>query len=95
MPYIPSKEKQKAELNFIQLIKSLMNSKTINSNKANSKQNLIFEAKTSNEDPYKPKGYNFFRYSREHPELINDNKQYMQILQDINKKEENENENEK
>lgn len=95
MPYIPSKERQKGELNFIQLIKSLMNSKKDDNSKLNTKQNLVFDTKTKNEDPYKPKGYNYFRYSREHPQLINDNQQYMKILQEINKREENDKDKEK
>ena len=95
MPYIPSKEKQKSELNFIQLIKSLMNSNQHNINKSNSKQQIFLNSKTSNDDPYKPRGYNYYRYSREHPELINDNKKFMKIVNELNKKEEKENLTEK
>ena len=91
MPYIPSKEKQKGELNFIQLIKSLMNTNQNNINKSNSKEHIFFNSKTTNDDPYKPKGYNYYRYSREHPELIIDNKKYMKIINEINKKDEKDN----
>ena len=87
MPYIPSKEKQKGELNFIKLIKSLMNNNQHDINKSNSKQRILFNPKISNDEPYKPKGYNYYRYSREHPELINDSKRYMKIIHDLNKKE--------
>jgi hypothetical protein len=82
MPYIPSKERQKGEANFIQLIKILMNSKQKNSNKSNNKQNILFNKNTSIEDPYKPKGYNYYRYSREHPDLIYDNKTYIKTIQE-------------
>ena len=89
MPYIPSKEKQKCETNFIQLIKTLMKYKQKNINKINNKQKQIVDNTFSIEDPYKPKGYNYYRYSREHPELSYDNKTYMKTIQDINKQLEN------
>ena len=89
MPYIPSKERQKSETNFIKLIKNLMSYKQKNVNKVNTKQNQIADNINSIEDPYKPKGYNYYRYSREHPELSYDNKTYMKTIQEINKQMEN------
>jgi len=47
MPYIPSKEKQKGELNFIKLIKSLMNNNQHDINKSNSKQRILFNPKSN------------------------------------------------
>ena len=86
MPYIPSKEKKKGEINFIQLIKLLMNNKNNSINRSNTNQNIFIDSKISNDDPYKPKGYNFYKYSREHPELIKDSKRYLKIIQELNKK---------
>ena len=88
MPYIPSKEKQKCELNFIRLIKSLMD---INQKKTNQKNDNCLNIKTSTEDPYKPKGYNYYSYSREHPTLIKDGKEYIKIVQELNKISDNNN----
>ena len=90
MPYIPSKEKQKCELNFIRLIKSLMD---INQKKTNQKNDNYLNIKTSTEDPYKPKGYNYYSYSREHPTLIKDGKEYIKIVQELNKISDNNNNN--
>ena len=98
MPFIPSKERQKGELHFIQLIKSLMNTNhriNSNNNQSNSKINEFYKTKISDIDPYKPKGYNFYEYSREHPGLINDNNNYMKLLQELNKNYENEEKKEK
>ena len=90
MPFIPSKERQKGELNFIQLIKSLMNNNQKTNCNINSRQKVFYNKKISGIDPYKPKGYNYHEYSREHPGLINNNKKYMKLLQELNKKDENE-----
>ena len=81
MPYIPSKEKQKSELNFILLIKTLMDNNQKNTSKKND-NNL--DTNKSIEDPYKPKGYNYYSYSREHPTLVNDSKDYIKIVQELN-----------
>lgn len=88
MPYIPSIEKQKSELNFINLVKALSKSSSTERDNSDSKEN-IFNNKKSIEDPYKPRGYNYFRYSREHPELILDNKNYLKIIYDLNLKDGN------
>jgi hypothetical protein len=88
MPYIPSKEKQKSELNFIRLIKTLMDNNQKNTNKKNDK-NLNNDI--SIEDPYKPKGYNYYNYSREHPTLVNDSKDYIKIVQELNRRNDNKN----
>ena len=85
LPYIPSKERQKGETNFIRLIKSLMDTSQ-NKNKKNIKNDNYINTKTIIEDPYKPKGYNYYKYSREHPGLINDSKGYIKIVQELSKK---------
>ena len=87
MPYIPNKERQKAESNFINLITELANirKKSSQMNKNNLINNNIGDI------PYKPKGYNCFEYIREHPLLIsnsNDNN-YLKIISRLqNKKDE-------
>ena len=88
MPYIPSIEKQKSEINFINLVKALSKSSSKEKSKNDSKEN-IFNINKSVEDPYKPRGYNYFSYSREHPELILDNKNYLKIIYDLNLKNDN------
>ena len=82
MPYIPNKERQKAETNFINLINALANSKKINANEMN-----IFN-KAQNNIPYKPKGYNYYEYIRMHPIIINEdeNNIYSKIVNDLQKK---------
>ena len=85
MPYIPSIEKQKSEINFINLVKALSKSTSKEKINNDSKEN-IFNINKSVEDPYKPRGYNYFSYSREHPELILDNKNYLKIIYDLNLK---------
>ena len=85
MPYIPSIEKQKSEINFINLVKALSKSSSKEKSNNDSKEN-IFNINKSVEDPYKPRGYNYFSYSREHPELILDNKNYLKIIYDLNLK---------
>ena len=83
-PYIPSLEKQKVEINFIKLIKTLIKSKENKNVRNNFNENIFTNNKTTKEDPYKPKGYNYYNYSREHPELIKDDKQYLKIVQELN-----------
>jgi hypothetical protein len=85
MPYIPSIEKQKSEINFINLVKALSKSTSKEKINNDSKEN-IFNINKSVEDPYKPRGYDYFSYSREHPELILDNKNYLKIIYDLNLK---------
>ena len=89
MSYIPNKERQKAENNFINLINALVNSKKtsiIDNNFFNKKQNNI---------PYKPKGYNYYEYIRMHPIIINEdeNNIYSKIVNDLQKKTEKEESN--
>jgi hypothetical protein len=69
MPYIPNVEREKGESNFITLIKRLSNN--------------LESIKVSNNEPYKPKGYNYYQYSIEHPELIKDSKRYIDIIKDL------------
>jgi len=88
MPYIPSIEKQKSEINFINLVKALSKSSSKDKSNNDSKEN-IFNINKSVEDPYKPRGYNYFSYSRKHPELILDNKNYLKIIYDLNLKSDN------
>ena len=88
MPYIPSIEKQKSEINFINLVKALSKSSSKEKSNNDSKEN-IFNVNKSVEDPYKPRGYNYFSYSRKHPELILDNKNYLKIIYDLNLKSDN------
>lgn len=88
MPYIPSIEKQKSEINFINLVKALSKSSSKDKSNHDSKEN-IFNINKSVEDPYKPRGYNYFSYSRKHPELILDNKNYLKIIYDLNLKSDN------
>ena len=57
-----------------------------NQNKKNNKNDNHINTQTIIEDPYKPKGYNYYKYSREHPGLINDSKGYIKIVQELNKK---------
>ena len=85
MPYIPSIEKQKSEINFINLVKALSKSSSKEKSNNDSKEN-IFTVNKSVEDPYKPRGYNYFSYSREHPELILVNENYLKIIYDLNLK---------
>lgn len=88
MPYIPSIEKQKSEINFINLVKALSKSSSKDKSNNDSKENIL-NINKSVEDPYKPRGYNYFSYSRKHPELILDNKNYLKIIYDLNLKSDN------
>ena len=89
MPYIPNKERQKAETNFINLINALVNTKKANINDNN------FLNKKQNNIPYKPKGYNYYEYIRMHPIIINEdeNNIYSKIVNDLQKKTEMEKDN--
>ena len=82
MSYIPNKERQKAENNFINLINALVNSKKTSINDNN------FFNKKQNNIPYKPKGYNYYEYIRMHPIIINEdeNNIYSKIVNDLQKK---------
>ena len=89
MPYIPNKERQKAETNFINLINALVNSKKTNAN------DNFFLNKKPNDIPYKPKGYNYYEYIRMHPIIINEdeNNEYSKIINGLQKKIETEKDN--
>jgi hypothetical protein len=83
LPYIPNKERQKAEDNFIDLIKAIVNSR-------NSQKNIIqnISVKNNENERYRPRGYGYFEYIREHPVIIKDLDQnvYSKIIHDIDKK---------
>ena len=82
MPYIPNKERQKAEDNFINLIKAIVNTK--NKDK-NIDENI--PVKNNINERYRPRGYGFYEYIREHPLIIKDLDQnvYSNIIHNINK----------
>ena len=84
MPYIPNKERQKSESNFINLINALINSKK----KIINEKNIINN--NHNNIPYRPKGYNYYEYIRMHPFIINedDDNIYSKIVFDLQKKKE-------
>ena len=83
LPYIPNKERQKAEDNFIDLIKAIVNSR-------NTQKNIIqnISVKNNENERYRPRGYGYFEYIREHPVIIKDLDQnvYSKIIHDIDKK---------
>ena len=85
MPYIPNKERLKSESNFINLIKELINSRKTEDN---INRNILL--KKEKNIPYKPKGYNYYEYIREHPILIGDDEDdiYSKIVNDLKKKNE-------
>ena len=87
LPYIPNKERQKAEDNFIDLIKAIVNSR-------NSQKNIVqntISVKNNENERYRPRGYGYFEYIREHPVIIKDLDQnaYSKIIHDIDKKADN------
>ena len=84
MPYIPNKERQKSESNFINLINALINSKK----KIINENNIINDNQTN--IPYRPKGYNYYEYIRMHPFIINEDEDniYSKIVFDLQKKKE-------
>ena len=84
MPYIPNKERQKSESNFINLINALINSKK----KIINEKNIINDNQTN--IPYRPKGYNYYEYIRMHPFIINEDEDniYSKIVFDLQKKKE-------
>ena len=89
MSYIPNVERQKAESNFIKLINGLINSKKTNND--NYLYKKIFENKKN--IPYKPRGYRYYEYIREHPVIINDDDDniYSKVINDIKKDTETDN----
>ena len=92
MPYIPEIERKKPERNFIRLINGLVNSRRNEDNK-NINTNIFL--KNQRNIPYKPKGYNYFEYIREHPKIINedDGNLYSKIIDDLQKNSEVDNNN--
>ena len=88
LPYIPNKERQKAEDNFIDLIKAIVSTKK-------SDKNLIsnISVKNKRNQRYKPRGYGYFEYIRENPILVKelDQNVYSKIIHDIDKKIDNQN----
>ena len=80
LPYIPNKERQKAEDNFIDLIKAIVNT-------SNSDKNIIsnISVKNNENQRYKPRGYGYYEYILEHPIIIRDLDQnvYSKIIRDI------------
>lgn len=82
MSYIPDIERKKAESNFINLINSLVHRKR---NEPNIYDNIFLKSQKS--EPYKPKGYNYYEYIREHPVIINDDNDdmYFKALNDLQK----------
>ena len=86
MPYIPNKERQRAEDHFIYLIKSIMNAE--NTDKISDKLNKYNSVKTNENERYKPKAYGYYELIRNHPLLIKniDQNSYSKIMQNINKK---------
>ena len=83
MPYIPNQERQKAESNFIKLINELINSGKTERNIIN--KNIFLQKE--NNIPYKPKGYNYYEYIREHPIIISDDEDdiYSKVVNDLKK----------
>lgn len=82
MSYIPDIERKKAESNFINLINSLVHRKR---NEPNIYDNIFL--KSQKNEPYKPKGYNYYEYIREHPIIINDDDSnlYSKAVNDLQK----------
>lgn len=82
MSYIPDMERKKAESNFINLINSLVHRKR---NEPNIYDNIFL--KSQKNEPYKPKGYNYYEYIREHPIIINDDNDnlYFKAVNDLQK----------
>jgi hypothetical protein len=82
MSYIPDMERKKAESNFINLINSLVHRKR---NEPNIYDNIFLKSQKS--EPYKPKGYKYYEYIREHPIIINedDDNLYFKAVNDLQK----------
>ena len=82
LPYIPNKERQKAEDNFIHLIKSIINSE--NNEKLNALEKNV-SVKNNENERYKPRGYGYYELIRKNPIIIRDLDQnvYSKILRDI------------
>ena len=83
LPYIPNKERQKAEDNFIDLIKAIVDSRSSDKNKIKN-----IPIKNNENEKYWPRGYGYFEFIREHPSITRELRQntYSQIIHDINKK---------
>ena len=90
LPYIPNKERQKAEDNFIDLIKAIVDSRSSDKNKIKN-----IPIKNNENEKYWPRGYGYFEFIREHPSITRELRQntYSQIIHDINKKIDGKNEN--
>ena len=88
MSYIPDKERKKSESDFIRLINALVNSQPKRYNTCNN----IF-IKSNKDIPYKPKGYDYFEYIHQHPNLISedDDNIYSKIVNDLKKHPESDN----
>ena len=82
MSYIPDIERKKAESNFINLVNSLVHRKR---NERNIYDNIFLKSQKS--EPYKPKGYNYYEYIREHPIIINEDEDniYSKAVNDLQK----------
>ena len=88
MSYIPDIERKKPESDFIRLINALVNSQPKRHNTCNN----IF-IKSNKDIPYKPKGYDYFEYIHQHPNLISedDDNLYSKIVNDLKKHPESDN----
>ena len=88
MSYIPDIERKKPESDFIRLINALVNSQPKRHNTCNN----IF-IKSNKDIPYKPKGYDYFEYIHQHPNLISedDDNIYSKIVNDLKKHPESDN----
>ena len=82
MSYIPDIERKKAESNFINLVNSLVHRKR---NEPNIYDNIFLKSQKS--EPYKPKGYNYYEYIRDHPIIINEDEDniYSKAVNDLQK----------
>jgi len=88
MSYIPDIERKKSESDFISLINALISSQQKRHNTCN---NIFIKSKK--DIPYKPKGYDYFEYIHQHPDLISedDDNLYSKIVNDLKKNPENDN----
>ena len=88
MSYIPDIERKKPESDFIRLINTLVSSQPKRHNTCNN----IF-IKSNKDIPYKPKGYDYFEYIHQHPNLISedDDNIYSKIVNDLKKHPESDN----
>lgn len=88
MSYIPDIERKKSESDFMSLVNALISSQQKRHNTCN---NIFIKSKK--EIPYKPKGYDYFEYIHQHPNLISedDDNLYSKIVNDLKKNPENDN----